>query len=208
MCNFILSQFLMGTYILEMNKRCFNWHMPLSCEEVEFGLTHNSLFWTNFVHPFFSFFFVHPFYPSSSKNVPKHKRFERLNSDKNRLKWYKECVVSYCLNSLWEHTSWKWTGGVSVDTYLLVVKKYFFDWRNSLGCEHVLFIFFSFVLIFHPFYLFICYKISSIFHPFSFFIFGHVVEYSSTSWKIICLPCVNKIFLQKFDLTHLLMFTK
>jgi hypothetical protein len=26
---------------------------------------------------------------------------------KNRLKWYRKCAVSYCLNSLSEHTSWR-----------------------------------------------------------------------------------------------------
>ncbi len=42
MCSFILSQFIMGTYFLEMNKWCFGYHIPLGCEEVVFGLTHNS----------------------------------------------------------------------------------------------------------------------------------------------------------------------
>jgi hypothetical protein len=41
---------------------------------------------------------------SSSKKAPKHKRFERV---KNKLKWYRECAVSYSFNSLWEHTFWK-----------------------------------------------------------------------------------------------------
>jgi hypothetical protein len=61
MCDLILSQFLMGTYFLEMNKWCFNWHMPFNCEEAEFGPTHNSLLWTGFVHPFFHMFlfFIH-----------------------------------------------------------------------------------------------------------------------------------------------------
>jgi hypothetical protein len=35
--------------------------MPLNCEEVEFGLTHNSLLCIGFVHPFFHvfLFFIH-----------------------------------------------------------------------------------------------------------------------------------------------------
>jgi hypothetical protein len=53
---------------------------------------------------------------SSNKNDLTHKRFERLNSNKNRLKWYKECVASYCLNIplgdekvvfRLTHTSWR-----------------------------------------------------------------------------------------------------
>ncbi len=143
------------------------------------------------------FIFFHPFYPSCSKNVPRHKRFERLNSNKNRLWRYKECVVSYCLNSLWEHTFWKWTCGVLVHTYLLVVKKYCFNWHITLGCEHILFI------LFHLFLFFIHFIFSYVinFHPFSFFIFGHVVEYSSTSWNIICHVST------KYSYKNLILFT-
>jgi hypothetical protein len=34
----------------------FSWHIPLGCEEVMFGLTHNYWLWTCFVHPFFHLF--------------------------------------------------------------------------------------------------------------------------------------------------------
>jgi hypothetical protein len=64
MCGLILFQFLMGTYLLEMNRQCSDWHIPLNCEEVVFGLTHNYWLWTCFVHPFFSYICIfHPFYP-------------------------------------------------------------------------------------------------------------------------------------------------
>jgi hypothetical protein len=42
---------------------------------------------------------------SISKNAPRHKRFENLNSNLKRLN--KKCAISYYLNSLWEHISWK-----------------------------------------------------------------------------------------------------
>jgi hypothetical protein len=47
-----------------MKRWCFDWHIPLSCEQVEFGLTHNSWLWTSFLHLFFcsSIFIFHPFY--------------------------------------------------------------------------------------------------------------------------------------------------
>jgi hypothetical protein len=38
---------------------------------------------------------------SISNNAPRHKRFERQNSNKKRLN--RKCAVSYYLNSLWEH---------------------------------------------------------------------------------------------------------
>jgi hypothetical protein len=44
---------------------------------------------------------------SCSKNVPRHKRFEKKIKIKNMLKWYRECAVSFYFNSLWEHTSWR-----------------------------------------------------------------------------------------------------
>jgi hypothetical protein len=44
---------------------------------------------------------------SSIKNDPRHKRFERLNSNFKMLKCYKECVASYCFNFKWEHTYWR-----------------------------------------------------------------------------------------------------
>jgi hypothetical protein len=62
MCGFIMFQFLMGTYILEMNRWCFGWHIPFNCEEVvNFALTHNYWLWTCFVHPFVHLllFFIH-----------------------------------------------------------------------------------------------------------------------------------------------------
>ncbi len=62
MCGLILSQFLMGTFFLEMNMWCFGWHIPLGCEELVFRLTHNFWLWTCFVHPFVHLFF-HPFNP-------------------------------------------------------------------------------------------------------------------------------------------------
>jgi hypothetical protein len=42
---------------------------------------------------------------------------------KNSVKWYWEYVAWYCFDSQWEQTSWKWTGNVSIDTNLLVVKR-------------------------------------------------------------------------------------
>jgi hypothetical protein len=104
MCGLILFEFLMGTYLLEMNRWCFGWHIFLDCEELVFGLIHNSWLWTCFVHRFVHLF--HPFYP----------------------------FIHYYFSFL--------------DT-----------WQNIPPC--------------HEFFL----------------------------------PCVNKIFLQKFDPTHLLMFT-
>ncbi len=76
MCSLILSQFLMGTYLLKMNKRCFSWHIFLDCEEVVFGLTHNSWLWIGFVHPFFSYvlFFIHFYFSplDTWKNILPH----------------------------------------------------------------------------------------------------------------------------------------
>ncbi len=71
MCGPILSQHTswrwkggvsVDTYLLEMKKLCFNWHISLNCEQVKFGLTHNSWLWTCFFHPFFVHlfsFFIH-----------------------------------------------------------------------------------------------------------------------------------------------------
>jgi hypothetical protein len=41
----ILFQFLMGTYLLEMKRSCFNWHIFLGDEELMFRLTHTSWRW-------------------------------------------------------------------------------------------------------------------------------------------------------------------
>jgi hypothetical protein len=68
-----------------------NGNIPFENEHVVLQLTYTSWLkigkvWidTKFlvVKRFGSSFSFHPFYPSSNKNVLKHKRFERLNSNK------------------------------------------------------------------------------------------------------------------------------
>jgi hypothetical protein len=139
--------------------RCFNWHIPLGCEEVKFGLTHNFWLWRGLVHHFFHLFlfFIH-FIFQVARMLINIKGLKDWIQIKNRLKWYKECGIAYCFNSLWKHTFWKWTHGVSVDTYLLVVNRFYSSFYSSF---------------------FIC-------HSFLLFILGHVAKYSSMSCNILC----------------------
>jgi hypothetical protein len=137
------------------------------------------LFWIGFVHPFFSSIFIfHPFYPSSSKNAHKHKRFKRLNSNKNMLKWYNECAISYCF---------------LMGTYLLETNRWCFGWHIIFNYEEVVFELthnsWLWTSFFHPFFIhfifFIYHNFSSIFifHPFFFHFLTHG-KYSSMSWNI------------------------
>jgi hypothetical protein len=61
MCSFILFQFSMGTYLLEMNMQWFYWHKPFGCEKVIIYINNNFWLWTCFVHPFE--FYIHLFHP-------------------------------------------------------------------------------------------------------------------------------------------------
>jgi hypothetical protein len=150
---------------------------------------------------------------------------------KNRLKWYKKCVASYYLNIFLgdekvvlrlTHTSWRWKGGVLIDTYFLEMKNgVLID--ILLGCEHVKFGLthnsWLWTCFLYPFFVFIYFHFSSIlfffinfsfssiiffihnfFHPCTHDkIFFHITKYS--------VPCVNRIFQKKFDPIHLLMLT-
>ncbi len=66
MCSLILSQFLMGTYLLETNKWCFGYHITLSCEYVLFIIL-------------FICFIFHPF------DLFLHFNFSSLDMQKNSL---------------------------------------------------------------------------------------------------------------------------
>jgi len=105
------------------NGFCFSlsWHMPFSCEKVEFGLTNNSLFWTSFVHFFFHLFFIFPWsaYFPSVDNRPLqvtlilmaflspfvHYILEKA-SLRDRARLWAQIAGGKDLDGLWESTKW------------------------------------------------------------------------------------------------------